>query len=253
MKIVSWNIAGAHTFKGRVEDASSYEKEDLEYFISQLVSLNADIISLQESHTPLMGDEPPQAEIIARNLGYKFVINHPYFDRSHIKQGQRLSLAIISKAPVENSYFHLLPNPNLRVVRPNGDVWVTFDAGFLVVSLGYKGTTINVANCHMIPFHYFNRDFLEFDGIKNDASDFLRGLAQEPTLVTGDFNYNDLRKLLPDVLESMYYEAFEGIETAPERGQQDHILFSKHWNLRGYDVRKANSDHYLCVAELALK
>lgn len=253
MKIVSWNIAGAHIFTGRVEDASSYGKENLDYFAEQLSSLEPDIILLQEAHTPIDQTREPQAQIIARNLGYEFV-NHPYFDRSHIKHGQQLSLATISKLPIEKSYFQPLPNPNLKTIRPNGDVWVTFDAGFLVGTVDYRGVKVNVGNGHMIPYHYFNRDFFEFEDIRNSISELLIALSEKPTLVAGDFNYNNLRKLLPRIFENgTYHESFEGIETAPGRGQQDHILFSNQWVLRNYQVRKEiSADHYLCVAELEL-
>ena len=254
MRIVSWNIAGGHTFEGKVEDASSYDRENLDYFIEQLERVQPDIISLQEAHTPVDQNSDSQAQTIAGALGYEFVVNHPYFDRSHIEQQQRLSLAIISKFPIQKSYYHLLPNPNLRTVRPNGDVWITFDAGFLVVTGDYKGAEFNVANCHMVPYHHFNRDFLEFGAIRDDASEFLIGLSQQPALVTGDFNYNNLRRLLPRVFENgTYNESFEGVETVPGRGQQDHILFSNKWNLRKYEVRKGEADHYLCVAELKLE
>lgn len=249
MKIVSWNIAGGHTFRGRVEDASSYEKEDLDYFIDQLTVLEPEIISLQEAHTPTDQTHSSQAQTIAQNLGYEFV-NHPYSDRSHIKQGQRLSLATISKFPIEKSYFHLLPNPNLKTVRPNGDVWVSLDVGFLVTEVDYRGLKVNVGNCHMVPYHYFGRDFLEFEDIRNAISGFLISLSERPTLVAGDFNYNNLRELLPTIFENgRYQESFEGIETAPGRGQQDHILYSKDWTLGNYEVRKLDADHYLCASE----
>ncbi|MBI2542808.1 MAG: endonuclease/exonuclease/phosphatase family protein [Candidatus Aenigmarchaeota archaeon] len=254
MKIVSWNIAGGHTFKGRVEDASSYNREDLSYFIGQIKDVESDVISLQEAHTSVNRNNDSQAKTIAEALGYDFVVNHPYSDRSHIKSDQRLSLSIISKLPIENSYFHLLPNPSLRITRPDGDVWVSLDVGFLVTTVGYNGNRINVANCHMVPYHYFNRDFLEFNDIRDDTSDFLIRLSKKPTLVAGDFNYNDLKRLLPRIFENgSYRESFEGVETAPGRGQQDHVLFSNQWDIRKYEIRVGEADHYLCVSEVELK
>ena len=253
MRIVSWNISGGHMFKGTTEDAVSYDRENLDYFIERLEDVDPDVISLQESHTPSGYNGASQAEIIAQHLGYEFV-NHPYSDRSHIKQGQLLSLAIISRFPIERSYFHLLPNPKLTVTRPNGDVWISFPVGFLVAPLKYENRKINIANCHMVPYHHFKRDFMEFVDVREDASSLLLDIAKEPALVGGDFNYNDLRVLLPGVFRNgVYNEAFEGIETAPGRGQQDHILFSHHWKLENYEVHRATTDHYICVTDLLLK
>jgi hypothetical protein len=36
MKFLSWNIGGAHIFSGNTEGAPKYEREDLDYFISQI-------------------------------------------------------------------------------------------------------------------------------------------------------------------------------------------------------------------------
>ncbi|MDO8655329.1 MAG: endonuclease/exonuclease/phosphatase family protein, partial [bacterium] len=70
MKVVSWNIAGGHIFTGKIADASSYEEENLEYFIDILRERNADIVLLQESHTPIKGGEKSQGTLIAEELGY---------------------------------------------------------------------------------------------------------------------------------------------------------------------------------------
>jgi len=251
MKIVSWNIAGAHTFVGGLEDALSYEGEDIKYFIKQLRKSDADVVCLQEVHIPLNQKGFSQPDIIANNLGYRFVETHIYGSKSHIKSGQQLALSTLSRIPVEKSYFHKLPNPNLKIKRPNGDVWVSFDVGFLVSELNYNGRKIYVLNTHLVPFHHFERDFCEpvFKHIRDDISDFLLGLSKEPTVVVGDFNFADLKKLIPKVFANgQYREAFENIETTPGRGQQDHILFSSQFDPGAFEVNVERADHYLCEA-----
>jgi hypothetical protein len=107
----------------------------------------------------------------------------------------------------------------------------------------------------MVPFHYFKRDFIEseFEPIRRSIAEFYKSLANKPTIAGVDFNYNDLKKLLPQIFEDdLYREAFEGIETAPGRGQQDHILFSKDWRFEKYEVRKVTADHFICIADLEL-
>src|SRR3989338_9456032 len=145
MKLICWNIAGGHMFRESLEDAISYDEENLEYFIEKLRDENADIVVLQEAHTPLAKEELAQSEIIAKQLGYSFTANHPY-GRSHIKSGQQLSLSTLSKFPIIHSNFHKIPNPGLSIVRPNGDKWVSFDVGFLVCEIDYNGALINIAN-----------------------------------------------------------------------------------------------------------
>lgn len=255
MRVLSWNIAGAHMFAGSTEDAISYEEEDLDYFITQIKDSKSDIILLQESHTPLAKNLPSHEEKIAMQLGYAYFVNQEY-GNSHIKTGEQLALAIISKYPITHSYFHKLPNPQLTVKRPNGDTWVTLDVGFLTCEIKYNGQTISVANCHLVPLHYFHRDYMEqdFQNIRDDISQLLLQLLVKPTLVGGDFNFSNLKQLLAPVFGSnKYEEAFENIETTPGRGQQDHILFSHHWKLQNHQVEKAKSDHYKCICDFVIK
>jgi hypothetical protein len=255
MRFVSWNIAGGHTFKKSVEDAVSYEKEDLDYFISELRKTEADIVALQEVHTPIDPHERSQAEIIAAELGLNLAGNHVYQDRSHIKAGNQLSLSILSRYPARDVDFHKVPNPGLTVTRPNGDMWKTFDVGFLSCAVDYKRTRINISDGHMVPFHYFHRDFLEpaFGEIRNSITELFISLSKQPTLIGADFNYNDLQALLPHIFEGKeYQEAFVGTETTPGRGQQDHVLFSRQWNFKKSEVRKANADHFICISDLEL-
>jgi endonuclease/exonuclease/phosphatase family metal-dependent hydrolase len=251
MKILSWNIAGGHTFTGAVEDSLNYEQDNLLYFEQQIQRVNPHIVALQEAHTNDEDHEQTQVGIIAKNLDYKYFENHPY-GRSHIKEGNKLSLATLSKFPIVNSFFHKIPNPNLTTVRPNGDTWVTFDVGFLISTISYNEQEITVMNCHLAPFHYFKRDYneLEFQNIRDDITNLLMKFSKKPTIVLGDFNYAELRKILPEIfLNEDYREAFENVETTPGKGQQDHILYTSQWNLEKHEIRKANSDHHLCIAD----
>lgn len=254
LKFISWNIAGGHTFKRSLEDAISYDEENINYFIDNLKKENADIVVFQEAHMPYEKGKITQSEVIAKQLGYSFIANHPY-GRSHIKTGEQLSLSTISKFPIVNSYFYKIPNPKLSIIRPNGDKWISFDVGFLVCEVDYNGILINIINGHMVPFHYFQRDFLEpdFKNIRKVIDDFFVSLSGRPTLVGVDLNFNDIITLIPTTFkDKLYQEAFIGITTTPGRGQQDHILFSFQWDFINSEVKKFNTDHYLCLAEVNL-
>jgi endonuclease/exonuclease/phosphatase family metal-dependent hydrolase len=254
MKLVCWNIAGGHIFRETLEDAISYEEENLDYFIEKLRSENADVIVLQEAHTPINKEDLGQCEVIAQRLDYSFTANHTY-GLSHIKSGNQLSLSTLSRYPIVHSVFHKLPNPGLSVIRPNGDSWASFDVGFLVCETDFNGTLINIANGHMVPFHYYKRDFSEpdFQNVRSAISELCVTLSEKPTLVGADFNYNDVSSLLPELFkDNTYREAFVDIETTPGRGQQDHMLYSKQWHFESCEVKKVEADHFLCSMEVAL-
>lgn len=254
MKFICWNIAGGHIFRESLEDAISYDEENLDYFIEKLRDENADVIVLQEAHTPIEKGGVAQSEIIAKRLGYSFAANHSY-GHSHIKNGQQLSLSTLSKFQMIRSDFHKIPNPGLSIVRPNGDKWISFDVGFLVCEIDYNGTSINIANGHMVPFHYFKRDFSEpnFHNVRSTISKLCISLSEKPTLIGADFNYNNVIALLPDIYKNdLYREAFIGIETTPGRGQQDHVLFSRQWHFVNSEVKKVEVDHFLCSFEANL-
>ena len=248
MKILSWNIAGGHLLTPSVKNASGYEKEDLDYFIKEIKQVDPDVVCLQEAHASV-DNSNSQGKEIAEKLGFHFA-NHAYTGgESHIKKGQYLSLTILSRFPIAKSYFHQVPNPNIKVNRPDGSVWVSLDVGFLVTEIDHEGIKINVANTHLVPFHYYGRDFMEFQNIRDSISELLLSLSKIPTISAGDFNYKDLKQLLPKVFEVGYQEAFSE-DTTPEKGQQDHILYSKHWKIEDYRIIKAKADHYICVTNL---
>lgn len=253
MKIICWNIAGGHLLSKSLEDAISYDEENLSYFIEKLQGENADVILFQEAHTTVKTRES-QVEIIAKQLGFPFVENHPY-GRSHIKNGEQLSLSTLSKFSITNAKFHKIPNPELSIIRPDGDKWISLGVGFLVCEIDYNGVLINLANGHMVPFHYFKRDFAEpaFGYIGTAISELFISLAKKPTIIGADFNYNKLDSLLPSIFkDNLYREGFTGIETTPDRGQQDHMLFSQQWRLINSEVKKLKTDHFLCSIEVEL-
>lgn len=252
MRIASWNIAGGHTL---INNEHMNYFEQLDYFIDELKKIDADIICLQEAHTSVDGKEI-QAKIIADKLGYRHVENQPYKAKtSHIKDNYFLSISTISKLPISQSTFFELPNPNLKIQRPNGDMWITLNAGFLMVEINYEGKKVNIANTHLVPLHYFKKDYMEedFKNIREEISKLLINLSKTPTVIAGDFNFADMKSLLPDIFkDNLYHDAFQK-NTTPEKGQQDHILFSNHWQLKSADIKKGNADHYLCVADVEFK
>jgi endonuclease/exonuclease/phosphatase family metal-dependent hydrolase len=250
-------VGGCRKFHGTIQDGNSFEeKEDTSYFSNELASHHADFVALQEPLTPKDTGALTQTAKINNILRYKYFENHPFTIReSHIEKGAYLSIGNIANLDVIKTYFHATPNPNLKKVRPNGDTWLTLDYGFLVSEVKYQNIEIAIANTILVPFHYFDRSITdgEFQYIRDDITDFFLKLSQKPSIVLGDFNFAKLKDTLPQIFESsLFSEAFENVETAPGKGQQDHILFSRQWKLLNKAIKKLEADHYLCEAELEL-
>lgn len=255
MKLLSWNIAAGHIFKKNISNAlhhENYDVEDLNYFVNEIKKADAEVVFLQETHSD---SEKSQGKIFAEKLSYQFYREHSY-GKSHIEKGQQLTLVTLSRYPIQSSFFHGLPNPNLTIQRPNGEEWVTLDMGFLVTEISMHNTSVNFANCHLIPLHYFKRHFAEpdFQNMRDDLSEFLTTLAQKPAIAGGDYNYADLEQIIPSVFtDNLFTEAFVKTETAPGKGQQDHIIFTPQWNLDTVLLEKVHADHYKCIIEVSLK
>jgi len=135
-------------------------------------------------------------------------------------------------------------------------MWRTLDMGMLVSEINLQGRVINIANIHLIALHYYKRNWREkqFQNIKDFISNALVKLSEKPTIVIGDFNYANLKEIYPNVFtKGKYKEAFVG-DTTPEKGQQDHALFTRHWFLRETKIIKnVEADHYICLVNLDLK
>lgn len=89
---------------------------------------------------------------------------------------------------------------------------------------------------------------MEFENVRDSITELFLNLSQQPAILVGDFNYKKLRELLPGVFKIGYRQVFEE-DTSPKKGQQDYILYSKHWQSKGYEIIKTETDHYLCVGE----
>ncbi len=253
MKLISWNIGGAFPLISRTKEWSrnDYAQENIEAFIPPLQRDNADVICLQEIHAEsLTGSQ--QAATLSEALHMKPSQIYSYNNDSHIKPGSHLAMVTLSKQTIKKSTIQKPPNPNLSVTRPNGAIWRTLDCGFLISEVEYKGQTIYVVNGHLVPFHYYGRNFSEssFDFIREAITNILVPLSNRPTIIGADFNIDGLEKLIPGLFPT-FTEIFHE-DTTPTRGQQDHILVSKHWGVVDYEVEKSISDHYLCSVNLQL-
>ncbi len=257
MKIATWNIAGGHPYRGSNSKEISpygYDRENLSYFTRELGLLKPTVAVLQEVHFNPKGGGG-QSDSISSAL--RMHATKPFiYDNSHIEKGKQLSLATVSTDPARETSFYELPHLNLSIERPDGQVWTPFSpTGFFVSEIPYQGQMVTIVNTHLHPFHYFERDFSEpdFQEYRDAITQFFLAQKDRPTIIAGDFNYANLTLLFPEIFkEGGFSDAFSN-PTTPEKGQQDHILFSRHWQLIGTQIKRTMTDHYLSSAELSLE
>jgi endonuclease/exonuclease/phosphatase family metal-dependent hydrolase len=175
---------------------------------------------------------------------------------SHLKSDQWLSLAILSRWPLANAGYILLPNPQLEAHSITGVPLFSHDKGFLKANLTVAEQEIAVLTGHALPFGLFGRDVMEdvFEPVRSAMEQTILASIDQPTIVMGDLNYSSIEQLLPNVFNLGYTRTLVDVATEPSRGQQlDHILLSPHWQVWHSAVIPGRADHYFCYADLALE
>lgn len=247
MKIATWNIGGGYISQNQ---NLVFETEDISYFADELKNIQPDVVCLQEAH---ISESTNQPQTIADALDFKYVLVHPISD-SHLKDGERLSVAIISKYSIISSIFYLLPNPNLQFIWKS-QIVNSHDKGFLESIIDYNGDIVRVLSGHMAPFRKLKRNILdkEFKNIREEVEKIIL-IKQMPQIICADMNYNDgIGKVLPNVFKEKFKSVLPDTPTTSKGRKYDKIITSKEWQLTNADIIKGKADHYLCTAEFNCK
>lgn len=246
MRIAIWNIGGGFISS---EQKHEFDIENIGYFIDELKKIQPDIVCFQEIHVSENNNQP---KMIAKALGFGFNKVESIAD-SHLKSGEKLSIAIISKYPIISSKFNKLPNPNLEFVW-NGEKAFSHDKGFLEVIINYKGSNVKVLSGHMVPFRKFDKDFLadEFKNIRDEIEKII--CHEKMPIVTGaDMNFEDIHKLIPNVFKQGFKFILGDEATTPNNRRYDKIIISNDWIFADSKIIQGKADHYLCFADIDLK
>lgn len=244
LKIVTWNIGGAHTVGSAKQ--FDYEKEDLPYFVDMLRAQDADIVCLQESHT---NDNDSLAKRLAEQLNLPYVFDSPR-SPSHIDANYQLSNAILSRFPIEHTQHILLPDPPFELFFSNGSKARLFHTYVQVATI--EG--VQILNTHLQPLHLFGYSYSEGEGkvFGEACQEVMLHHMNRPLVFAGDFNDPQLEvnfgKMFTDFALS---PALDNQPTDIKGNKMDYILYSPEFELTAAEVVKADkADHHLGVAEL---
>jgi len=253
LKTVQWNIGGGNIREtdAQADEPRSYSHEGLQYISNELVVLQPDIVTLQETHEK---SDYNQVAILADALGYKYWFNDTYAD-SHISEGFKLGQGVISKFPISNHKFGLFFNPHYKAEWEDGLIAMSHDKGLSSCSISVNDEVLSLHTLHAIPFRAF-----EIDPLSEKATPVLQDMQKKiknnatHMLLQGDFNLNNqsLKTLLPKIFFDGTEEAIQELPTTPKGRFYDHIVY------RGLKLvsTTANSgaltDHYPIISTFDL-
>jgi len=246
MRVLTWNIGGGFILNKK---NNQFDIEDINYFVNEIQKVNPDVVCLQEIH---FSETNNQTQIIANALGYE---HHEIesIAESHLKDGEKLSIALISKYPVDFFKFNKLSNPNLKFIWKGKEAY-SHDKGFLEANINYDGKVIRILSGHMVPFRKFGKDFLsdEFKMIRDEIEEIILS-SKVATIVCADMNFiGDIQQLIPNVFTRGFESILDDVPTTPNGRKYDKIIVSNDWKSINSNIVKGLADHYLCFADVEL-
>ncbi|MGW4325182.1 endonuclease/exonuclease/phosphatase family protein [Nocardia sp. NPDC004573] len=242
--MVTWNIAGGR--RALSTDAFDYDEVDLPYFAEQVRRLRPDVINVQESE---IGPSGSTARELAELLGYPHVYETPMCP-SHISDGKTLSLAVISRLPIDNAWAQRLPTTRLDL-KVGGRSVEPYDRYAQRVSVG----GINVVNLHPTPLGFFGHSYEEGAGAEHarEIGSAVREMVDGPTVVAADLNTDRPGMVYGRTFEDMGMSAAlePDARTVPGwDGAPDQIYSSREFQTVNQGVETTDTDHHLVWADL---
>ncbi|MBT5021238.1 endonuclease/exonuclease/phosphatase family protein, partial [Candidatus Woesearchaeota archaeon] len=229
MRIATWNIGGGFTSNGN----NKFTKKDMNYFLTELKNIKTDIILLQEVHCNQDNTLSEQLNLSKKNYLSSNI------HKSHIEKNMNTRLSTLTNFEVLSKETIFLPNPNLIKKKKNIQL-VSHDKAFLKTEIKYGKIKINIFNIQLLPLQIFDRNYSEeqFSNIRTEIENIILK-EDKPTIICGDFNYDNLQKIIPKVFSNGFKDVFQNIPTEVYKNiQKDHILISKEWNIKSFKVIK---------------
>lgn len=216
-------------------------------FIETVTKNDVEVLCLQEVLLDTKSIE--FFEELKNDVGMNYSAVHPL---NEISIGT-VGVAVLSRYCIRDHSFIKAQNPNIVCDKGNGIVYTSHDKGFLVADIEYRDKIMKVACGHMLPFHSFGRDSMEFTSIFAEVYQFLKVYsAKHPTVICGDFNTPKLSAILPDIYNTMISVINQ--ETRPAtRVQNDYIFINKEFECKYSVVLRGSFDHDFCLCDIVLR
>ncbi|MGY2093164.1 endonuclease/exonuclease/phosphatase family protein [Nocardia gipuzkoensis] len=243
-RVVTWNIAGGR--RALSTDAFDYDEVDMPYFAEQLRRFSPDVVNVQESE---IGPNGSTARELAELLGYPHVYETEMCP-SHISDGKTLSLAVISRLPIEEAWAQRLPTTRLDL-KVGGRSVEPYDRYAQRVRVG----GINVVNLHPTPLGFFGHSYEEGAGAEHarEIGSAVREMVEGPTVVAADLNTDRPGLVYGSTFEDMGMSAAlePDARTVPGwDGAPDQIYSSREFQTVNQGVQTTDTDHHLVWADL---
>lgn len=238
MRIITWNVGEDERNTDGKLTLDSYE-----YIVRTIKEENADIICMQEAI--IKSDYLPSiAEYITKNTDLKYFEEYELSD-SHINIGCRMGVVICSKLKMSNTKNILLDNPNLVYSVNENTTYYSHDKGFIVVDI----EDVTLIAGHLLPFHIFKQDPLNYLNIFEKADDKFIEIYQENEniILCGDFNFGDSKALFPKLMEKC-----KDVTNEPTKNnkQSDHLIISDNLKCIENKVKDNIFDHKFICGEI---
>ncbi|WP_228001938.1 endonuclease/exonuclease/phosphatase family protein [Nocardia australiensis] len=238
LRVASWNIAGARPVRSKT--AFDYGQVDLDYFAKVLRRMDADVVYIQESEVGLFGST---ATALAERAGYPHVFETKMCP-SHMDTSKTLSIAVLSRLPIEAAHTKLLPVP-LTKLKFNGRPTVPFERQAQAVEIA----GVTHLTTHPSPYEFLQASYAHGEGVGDALANgrTMRSMVEgRPAILGGDFNTPEPGKVYGDIVDDLGVRMAlpPGTKTVPWPGAPDQVGATSEFSVVASGVGRVQSDHF---------
>lgn len=245
-KIASFNISGGFYIGDEKteyldrEAVDSVNEKLIEQIIGFINNENLDIICFQEIITT---ESVNYIKNIVDRTNLKYYDSYE-LSECNIVKNTNCGLAILSKYPIRLVKKDFFPNPNLAKTTCSGNIYYTYDKGYMICEFEKDGKNIKILTHHGFPYRRFNSTPED----NKNVFEFFDNIIDEfkPDVITGDFNAENFMSLM-EKTNNKYVRTINTITTVDNKMFDDILLFK---NIE-YKTKliKLLSDHFVVINE----
>jgi endonuclease/exonuclease/phosphatase family metal-dependent hydrolase len=248
-KILQFNMQYGQPWDDTYPDTAPIR---LQSTIDEIRAHDADIVMLQEVEQTLPGGvqaQPPPhyTRLKAEFPAYDSYFCYPRPDSRELPFG--IGLAIFSKTPLRDQICLNLPSPPVEFDF-FGEKKTPTDRVLIGATTTIAGRPVRLLNTHLLAFFMLNSSSEVHLDQRRLVEDQLRGSAEMPTLLTGDFNVSKHQSLIQQFADAGY-QTVQSTEVTWRRRPfvLDHIFYNRWLKPESWSVKPTPaSDHHTLSA-----